>query len=550
VSSQKTDNVANICHEDDDDDAAAAAGAGDKDSVVVIQPWSISVKTVGGGFGDGSTFVSSTSGDGQRDNTYHGGERLFNVTVSPEDGLDALHEVIEGATGVKPSQQRLIYRGRLIEEPSSSSLVDSTVEQERQHQEQRHNQQPSGTRRKIKDIAGLCDGQTIHLVKKRDLTSSSSASAAAAAAAAGDRENQQQSPSSLSTSNRPRQTTLVDSLGGTGDENRGGSGGALLAALLGLGSLVEESNNSNNFDPIGHVGDPSATATDGFITGLQTARLVAPDGERTTTTTTTTSTTASPSSPTITRTRRTAPASTATTSTALPASGGESSLLGRTHRRPHYRFSMDDLHVPDPGSMESVRQGMMTLHTLLPHSQLHSEEGTSPLQANREWFRGQWCDVRDTVNQWLEATIVEILLPQEVLPEASPSYTLFDVRRPPRVDADPAVHANDLEGRRRLLIEACEPGDPNELGADLVGFRPRQTNHGVQLLLVHYNGWPHRWDEWIRSDSERIRPFRTRTRHPNSVRLYSTKREELPLDFVVILTDRFFSDSCHRLFIQ
>mmetsp|Transcript_7993 Transcript_7993/g.20034 ORF Transcript_7993/g.20034 Transcript_7993/m.20034 type:complete len:705 (+) Transcript_7993:1-2115(+) len=194
--------------------------------------------------------------------------------------------------------------------------------------------------------------------------------------------------------------------------------------------------------------------------------------------------------------------------------GGGSSLFGRTsHRRPHYRYSVDDLRVPNPGSMESVRQGMMTLHTLLPHSQLHREDGTSPLQANREWFRGQWCDVRDTVNQWLEATVVEILLPHEVLPEAS-SFPRYDVRRPPRIDTDPAIHADDLEGRRRLLIEGCDPGDPDELDGELVGFRPRRTNHGVQLLLVHYNGWPHRWDEWIRSDSERIRPFRTRTRHP------------------------------------
>eukprot|EP00956_Cyclotella_meneghiniana_P044194 scaffold306028_cov66-Cyclotella_meneghiniana.AAC.1 len=54
------------------------------------------------------------------------------------------------------------------------------------------------------------------------------------------------------------------------------------------------------------------------------------------------------------------------------------------------------------------------------------------------------------------------------------------------------------------------------------GYRPRTDNEGVQLLLIHYNGWPHRWDEWIRSDSERIRPFRTRTRHrPNTTHLAS-----------------------------
>jgi hypothetical protein len=149
----------------------------------------------------------------------------------------------------------------------------------------------------------------------------------------------------------------------------------------------------------------------------------------------------------------------------------------------------------------------MTLHTLLPHSELHGEDGTSPLQANREFFRGQWIDCRDTVNQWLEATVVEILQPEDVLPNNSiPSATspssglqLYPQhrRRPANVDDDPAISSNDLEGRRRLLLEPCDPGDPNELSGDLVGSRPRSTNTGVQLLLVHYNGWPRRWDEWM-----------------------------------------------------
>ena len=120
-------------------------------------------------------------------------------------------------------------------------------------------------------------------------------------------------------------------------------------------------------------------------------------------------------------------------------------------------------------------------------------------------------------------------------------------RRVPNVDNDPAISANDLEGRRRLLLEECEPGDPQEIiiGSNTGGnanntesdqlqlpqvtlgtsqsFRPRASNdNGVKLLLIHYNGWPHRWDEWIRSDSERLRPFRTRTRHPNTVRLCDT----------------------------
>jgi hypothetical protein len=73
----------------------------------------------------------------------------------------------------------------------------------------------------------------------------------------------------------------------------------------------------------------------------------------------------------------------------------------------------------------------------------------------------------------------------------------------------------DWDGRRRLMLEPCDEDDPESEGGELSGWRRRQNNEGVQLLLIHYNGWPHRWDEWIRSDSERIRPFRTRTRHPS-----------------------------------
>jgi hypothetical protein len=64
----------------------------------------------------------------------------------------------------------------------------------------------------------------------------------------------------------------------------------------------------------------------------------------------------------------------------------------------------------------------------------------------REFKVGQWLDVKDTVNQWLEAQVVQ-------------SY----------------------------------------------------SNEGQQHVLIHYNGWPHRWDEWIESDSPRIMPLKAHT---------------------------------------
>lgn len=180
--------------------------------------------------------------------------------------------------------------------------------------------------------------------------------------------------------------------------------------------------------------------------------------------------------------------------------------------RAHYRLTADDLEVPDPGSMESVRQGLMTMHTLLPAT----NHVSNPLETNRRWYRGQWIDCRDTVNQWLEATVVEIVAPEDILPPRppAPARPLHSTTQPV---TDPPVHGDDMNGRYRLLLEPCPEGCPDEdEGGEWQGFRRRASNANVVLLLIHYNGWPHRWDEWIRSDSERLRPFRVRTRHPNA----------------------------------
>lgn len=406
-------------------------------------PWSISVKTVGIGFNAEEEAATASSATNNNAN----GERNFVVEVSPEDGVASLHDKIEGATGLKASQQRLIYRGRLIG---------------------KNEQRAENTEPRIKDIAGLCDGQTIHLVKKRDRSEESNVE-----------------------SNSGNNNSSSDPTDFLGNASASGGGGSLLAALLGLGNLPEEISNEDRESSNG--GTSVATAN--------------------TNTPATPTTAASPSN----------------AGTRGPRWGWRSSRIGRP-RRPHYRLTAEDLQVNDPGSMEPVRQGLMTLHTLLPHAQqVHSDQVASPLEANREWFRGQWIDCRDTVNQWLEATVVEIMNPDDILSPrndddddddqevSSIQETLPRHQRLPHVANDPAVSAADLEGRRRLLLEPCDANDSDAEEASLAGFRRRSNNEGVQLLLIHYNGWPHRWDEWIRSDSERIRPFRTRTRHPNVV---------------------------------
>jgi hypothetical protein len=429
--------------------------------------WSISVKAVGG------EHLPQNEAGGFA-------ERDFNVTVSPDDELSSLYEQIEGVTGLKASQQRLIYRGRLIgaisptppPKPPPSLLVATVVSNE-------NNENTDGTItselqleniegasnspttekhkiQKIKDIVGLGDGQTIHLVKKRDTPQ-----------AERPRDEATVGISSTVGENAPSESGSPAPMAGNGTAS-------LLAALLGLGSL-EDGGGAGGSGSGGdeHSEDPSSRSWRANRVG--------------------------------------------------------------SRRRVHYRLSEEDVRdVPDPGSAEPVRQSMMTLHTLLPHAQQATAATTgtietheqqrrqqqlqSPLDFQRRWYRGQWVDCRDTVNQWLEATVVDIIHPDDILPPHSedPSIRPTTSQSPTINPAnDPAVTAGDLEGRRRLLLEPCMEGCSGDLGGELTGFRPRATNDGVQMILLHYNGWPHRWDEWIRSDSERLRPFRVRTRHPN-----------------------------------
>ncbi|CAG9331233.1 unnamed protein product [Blepharisma stoltei] len=87
---------------------------------------------------------------------------------------------------------------------------------------------------------------------------------------------------------------------------------------------------------------------------------------------------------------------------------------------------------------EALRQNSYIIEDVLTNSLFHS--------SYRNLRVGQWVDVLDTVNQWLEAQVIQL--------RASSSQ-----------------------------IEA----------------------------LIHYNGWPDVWDEWISIDSPRIMPFRSKT---------------------------------------
>jgi hypothetical protein len=76
-------------------------------------------------------------------------------------------------------------------------------------------------------------------------------------------------------------------------------------------------------------------------------------------------------------------------------------------------------------SLEPIRQSLLTIHTLL--STMNTTAGTAAstrttaertdapemsISNPRKYFVGQWLDVKDTVNQWLEATIMQVDLEQ------------------------------------------------------------------------------------------------------------------------------------------
>ncbi|KAI9909544.1 hypothetical protein PsorP6_014482 [Peronosclerospora sorghi] len=103
-----------------------------------------------------------------------------------------------------------------------------------------------------------------------------------------------------------------------------------------------------------------------------------------------------------------------------------------------------------PLDLEPLSQGIVTMRTVLstaPSEAQRTTEGTA-----RQFFVGQWLDVKDTVNQWLESTVMDI-----------------------------------ADGK----------------------------------ILVHYHGWPTRWDEWIDFNSDRIAAFRTRTLHTHNTQRMS-----------------------------
>lgn len=375
----------------------------------------------------------------------------FTISVEPEDMISTLHKKIEDVTGLGTHQQRLIYRGRMIGGKATDGESTGSAMTDC------HESKPTELR--ICDVDGLDSGHTIHLVP-RPAESSNAANSGSA----------EHTSSGTAGQSNQRNLDTSDLEGGTAIFG-GSGGGGLLAALLGMG-----------------LGSPNIRRNDDGDDDYDIEAFLS----------------------------------------SIPLGNTNNRPTRSARRRPnsHRRTAMDERY-PNPCPLEPVRQGLLTLHTMIG-SESSSANNTAPFLVKRTFYRGQWLDIRDTVNQWLEATVVEVMMPDEILIRKTGTASRHSgneihcaastSNRLQRPAMDPAIGANDHKGRLRLLLEESEEESDRTLADlnnddDLIGWKERDSNDNVQLLLVHYNGWPHRWDEWIRSDSERIRPFRTRSKH-------------------------------------
>eukprot|EP00578_Thalassiosira_sp_NH16_P002155 CAMPEP_0181135250 /NCGR_PEP_ID=MMETSP1071-20121207/32521_1 /TAXON_ID=35127 /ORGANISM="Thalassiosira sp., Strain NH16" /LENGTH=376 /DNA_ID=CAMNT_0023221823 /DNA_START=52 /DNA_END=1179 /DNA_ORIENTATION=- len=182
----------------------------------------------------------------------------FTIEVNPDDPLHSLHEKIEAVTGLSPERQRLIYRGRIINSGRSSSKSSRSRSQQQRGGPQsgppannfharphptgdRASSSSSpppqsvpsdGTAPRVRDVNGLCDMQTIHLVPRPDAL-------ALAAASANDDNNNNGGPPRRSLASlvgaSPPERMPSSTAGGSGAMSLSADASmSLLAALLGI----------------------------------------------------------------------------------------------------------------------------------------------------------------------------------------------------------------------------------------------------------------------------------------------------------------------------
>jgi hypothetical protein len=128
-----------------------------------------------------------------------------------------------------------------------------------------------------------------------------------------------------------------------------------------------------------------------------------------------------------------------------PREGRDGLSIPPLNRRSARRVREDTTNFNANECKETINQNIATLNSLIKCDNNYSESDNIELFdfKKRNFVKGQWVDVKDTIDQWLEAQVIDV------------------------------------------------------------------REHQVQ---IHYNGWGTRWDEWIDTTSNRIRPFRYHTK--------------------------------------
>lgn len=132
-----------------------------------------------------------------------------------------------------------------------------------------------------------------------------------------------------------------------------------------------------------------------------------------------------------------------------------------------------------------------------------------------KFFVGQWLDAKDTVNQWLEATVLKVAVRPNTGLQAQQRSGRSGIRRKERKERMERLRGScDSDNSDASISDILSDLDDDEGGS--IEESNLSDESAIPSILVHYNGWPARWDEWILPDSSRLAPFRTRTTHPST----------------------------------
>eukprot|EP00814_Leptocylindrus_danicus_P018914 CAMPEP_0116022758 /NCGR_PEP_ID=MMETSP0321-20121206/11174_1 /TAXON_ID=163516 /ORGANISM="Leptocylindrus danicus var. danicus, Strain B650" /LENGTH=1090 /DNA_ID=CAMNT_0003493883 /DNA_START=712 /DNA_END=3984 /DNA_ORIENTATION=+ len=443
----------------------------------------------------------------------------FTIPINPKDTLDTLQRIITEHTNLQPTQQRLIYRGRMLNVAvNSSNGEDCTID----------------------SVDGLCDGQTIHLVPRPAGIPPSNSNSNSNSNQEEEEDNNEMfaeyTAMQMGAGGDPTETIMGEMFSRAVLAEEGGLEVSLLSLLLGATSTFGTTNNnntnrngnrrssiisdmrlSNEDDEEDNEGDESEQINNGNSWRRRSFSIPSTSLDR----------------------------------NSIRRGGSNAANLSSDAQQPNSTNNQQQQQGSAMEPLEPIRQNLMTLNTMLRHHDANlAEVSVDSIDANRRFYRGQWIDCLDTVNQWLEATVIDVVDASDLLVDNGngngdeANLATNDVASDEGISALEDVQSNTIRSSTAFREQAREPliRSTNLAGRNqLLQLRDERTDTPrsdcVQLLLVHYNGWPSEtWDEWIRSDSHRIRPFRTRTVHrsigpqnPNGAMSPSVQNPVLPV---------------------